>query len=505
MKYLQMAFIPFIIRLIIIIYSFKFSIKYLGIFLGIIIGIIFLYIILQLYIVLMNKILNLEYVTGIEKVYITRNPKNGFHIVSLLYFSNYNQDEIYTFLYEYYICQIKRFRQKLTEKHLEFWYKEIPPEEAKKSITILNPFNSEEEILAHVQKEMNEEIDIFNDLPYKFQIAEIGKKEEKKGILIFKFEHVMTDGLGLIAALCCGASNYSVNAFPTIMTNMKDDTLQETIFFWCVYPLVLIHSIYFFFPMKKYKSPLVPKYYSNKYIISKSKNFKLKDFEKIRKENKISFNDLIVSVISRSMYNLINFKENAIYKDKKRMRIFLPITRKKLARNINEIDMENKTNLLVCDVPIIKDYSNKNLRKIRKNLMKYLKKFIQFAYIKTTTTLGTICSWPIFECPSQALCDRFELAFTNVPGPKIKIDYKGNVIEDIITFITPSRGLSFLTLISYNEQFSLTFSIDDNSSVKPSDFIDIIESELDELSHEVINIKIESENEDSSKLIHEFI
>ncbi len=40
MKYLQMAFIPFIIRLIIIIYSFKFSIKYLGIFLGIIIGII---------------------------------------------------------------------------------------------------------------------------------------------------------------------------------------------------------------------------------------------------------------------------------------------------------------------------------------------------------------------------------------------------------------------------------------------------------------------------------
>ena len=306
MKYLQMAFIPFIIRLIIIIYSFKFSIKYLGIFLGIIIGIIFLYIILQLYIVLMNKILNLEYVTGIEKVYITRNPKNGFHIVSLLYFSNYNQDEIYTFLYEYYICQIKRFRQKLTEKHLEFWYKEIPPEEAKKSITILNPFNSEEEILAHVQKEMNEEIDIFNDLPYKFQIAEIGKKEEKKGILIFKFEHIMTDGLGLIASLCCGASNYNINAFPTIMTNMKEDSLKETIFYWCVYPIFLIHSIFFFIPMKQYKSPLIPNNYSRKYVIAKSKSYKLKDFEKLRKENKISFNDLIVSIISKSMYHLIN-------------------------------------------------------------------------------------------------------------------------------------------------------------------------------------------------------
>jgi hypothetical protein len=250
---------------------------------------------------------------------------------------------------------------------------------------------------------------------------------------------------------------------------------------------------------------LIPNNFTGNNKIKKGKSYKIKDFENFKKVNNISFNDLMLSVLSKSMYNLINFKENEIYKDKKRMRIFLPITRKKLARNINEIDMENKTNLLVCDVPIIKDYSNKNLRKIRKNLMKYLKKFIQFAYIKTTTTLGIICSWPIFEFPSQALCDRFELAFSNVPGPKIKIDYKGNVIEDIITFITPSRGLSFLTLISYNEHFSLTFSIDDNSSVKPSDFINIIESELDELSHEVINIKIESENEDSSKLIHEFI
>ena len=51
----------------------------------------------------------------------------------------------------------------------------------------------------YIQIEMNEEIDIFNELPYKFQIGQIGKEEEKKGILIFKFEHVMTDGLGLIS------------------------------------------------------------------------------------------------------------------------------------------------------------------------------------------------------------------------------------------------------------------------------------------------------------------
>jgi hypothetical protein len=153
------------------------------------------------------------------------------------------------------------------------------------------------------------------------------------------------------------------------------------------------------------------------------------------------------------MYNLVNLQKYENYKNKKRMRIFLPISRKKLARNTDEIDIVNKTNLVVCDVPIIKDYLKKNLQNIHNDIKKYFKKYIQFAYIKTTTTLGTICSWPIFECASQALCDRFELAFTNVPGPKIKIDYKGNVIEDIITFITPSRGLSFLTLISYNEQF----------------------------------------------------
>ena len=79
----------------------------------------------------MNKLFHLEFVTGIEKVYITRNPKNGFHIVSLVYFSNYNQEEMYSFIYDYYICQIKRFRQKLVEKHFEFWFKEVSSLEAK--------------------------------------------------------------------------------------------------------------------------------------------------------------------------------------------------------------------------------------------------------------------------------------------------------------------------------------------------------------------------------------
>ncbi len=503
LHYIEMAIIPFMSRIILIILILKFTIKSFGILIGIISGIMILYFILQFYIFSMKKFFNLEFVTGIEKVYITKNPKNGFHIVSCIYFSNYNQEEMYNFLYDYYICKIKRFRQKLSQKFFEFWFKEISLEEAKKSITKLNySFQSEEEIMNHIHKEMNEEIDIFNELPYKFQIAHIGKEEEKKGILIFKFEHVMTDGLGLISALCTGATNYNIDSFPSIMKNIKEDTLNETIFFWLVYPFFLIHSLFVFLPMRNYKSPLIPKKFSGNNSICKTKSYKLKDFEKLRKENKVSFNDLMVSVLSKSMYKLVNLPQFDNYKNKKRMRIFLPVARKKLARNTEEIDIVNKTNLVVCDVPLIKDYNKKNLQNVHNDIKKYFKKYIQFAYIKTTITLGTICSWPIFELASQALCNRFELAFTNVPGPKVKLNYGNNIIDNLIFYITPSRGLSFLSLISYNEEFHLTLSVDDNCDVKSDMYLKIIESELDELSNEASNIKTESENEESSKFLY---
>ena len=503
LHYIEMAIIPFMSRIILIILILKFTIKSFGILIGIISGIMILYFILQFYIFSMKKFFNLEFVTGIEKVYITKNPKNGFHIVSCIYFSNYNQEEMYNFLYDYYICKIKRFRQKLSQKFFEFWFKEISLEEAKKSITKLNySFQSEEEIMNHIHKEMNEEIDIFNELPYKFQIAHIGKEEEKKGILIFKFEHVMTDGLGLISALCTGATNYNIDSFPSIMKNIKEDTLNETIFFWLVYPFFLIHSLFVFLPMRNYKSPLIPKKFSGNNSICKTKSYKLKDFEKLRKENKVSFNDLMVSVLSKSMYKLVNLPQFDNYKNKKRMRIFLPVARKKLARNTEEIDIVNKTNLVVCDVPLIKDYNKKNLQNVHNDIKKYFKKYIQFAYIKTTITLGTICSWPIFEVASQALCNRFELAFTNVPGPKVKLNYGNNIIDNLIFYITPSRGLSFLSLISYNEEFHLTLSVDDNCDVKSDMYLKLIESELDELSNEASNIKTESENEESSKFLY---
>ena len=506
-EYILMAIIPFIVRLTVIATTIKFSIQFLGIIIGLIISLILLFLFLQFYIVIMKCFFNLEYVNGIEKVYITKNPKDGFHIVSCLYFSNYNQEEIYSFIYESYICKLKRFRQKLTVKFFEFWFTEVSLEEAKSSIIKLQPFNSEEEIMNHIQKEMNEEIDIFNKLPYQIQIAHIGKEEEKKGILIFKFEHLMTDGLGLISALCATASNYNIDSFPSIIKKIKESSFLETIVFWLLFPFYIIHSMFVFLPMKKYKSPLIPNNFSGNNKIIKGKSYKIKDFENFKKVNKISFNDLMLSVLSKSMYKLINLKQHEQYIDKTRMRLFLPIARKKLPKSIDEIDLINKTNLVVCDVPIIKDFSNQSLQNIHVDARKYLKKYIQFAYIKITTLIGIICSWPIFEIAAQALCNRFELAFTNIPGPKIKIYYKENVIEDLITFVTPSRGLPFITLISYNELFNFTLSIDQNCNINPEEYLNLIENELDELCKEsdkiqdidsTINVKSDNGNEDTT-------
>ena len=56
--------------------------------------------------------------------------------------------------------------------------------------------------------------DIFNEYPYELNMVPYGKDE---GICLFKYDHLLVDGLGIIASLCLAADNFSENTYPKIM------------------------------------------------------------------------------------------------------------------------------------------------------------------------------------------------------------------------------------------------------------------------------------------------
>ena len=451
---------------------------------GLILGIILIYIIFKIYELYMYYIFGLENITGIEKIYITQELKNRFQILSYFKISNFNKEKLKKFLIEKYFYSLKKFRQKLILKYYEYWLYEVPKEEILNTIKILNePINNEEELLNFCHLELNNSIDIFNNLPYMCYLAESKKKNE--GYLIFKFDHSMTDGLGLISSICSVASNYSKDSFPSIIRNIKNsDPFLETLYYWLVFPYYSLRYALLFIPfLKDYNSPLVAKNYNGNSLIAKSKNYRLKDFEKYRKNiMKISFNSFMICVISSALNKLTENEEL-----KKNVRIFVPYCRKMIPNDINNVDLKNKTVCIISDVPIIKDLSIDNIKLVSKTVNKYYDKRIQFAYYKLSLIGGVYTTIQFLEHIVKLFCSKFQLAFTNVPGPTNKLDFDGNIIDNFTTFIKAGRGMAFMPLMSYNNYFNFTLAVDESTNLKPEKVVELIENELDNVLKQTKN------------------
>lgn len=471
------ATIPFLLRIFVTFISIKNF--------GIIKGGVLTYLIFKVYNIIMTKIFNVEKLTGIDKIFLSKDPHYRYQIISLLSFSNFDSQKIYDFIIDTHINKLHRFHLKLKKIFFEYWWTQVDVSEARSKITIGKRMKDEKELMSHVQKELNIPLDIMNELPYEFQVIPIGEEKDKKGYLLFKYDHLLTDGLGLVSTICSCATNYDVNAFPSIMRNMKGDAWYETIYFWIVYPYYVLYYSIFFLIQRPRPSPFKPS--SNqlgKTLIAKStKEYSLKDFEAFRKLKVISFNDLMVLALSLASSKVMKSFEE--YKKRSVMRFMIPHGRKELPKDSAHLDLDNKANGLFVEIPLIDTVNDSNISKIKKAIRKNFKKPIQFAYLQSLYFLGEYFSWPIQSFFTQMFSNNYEIAFSNVPGPTIKLDYNGNICESMISFPTSGRGFAFLPLVSYNGKFQMSLSMDESCKIKPDFFIKCIEDELDKIYSEI--------------------
>ena len=190
---------------------------------GFIRGIILTYLILKLYTLLITKIFKVEKLTGIDKTFLDKNFHKRYQIVSLMSFSNFNAEKISNFILETHINKLHRFRLKLTKIFFEYWWTEVDAAEAKNKMKIYPRIKTEKELMEYVSKELNTPLDVMHELPYEFHIIPFGEEKDNKGNILFKYDHLLTDGLGLVSTICSCATNYDINNFPSIMRNIKED------------------------------------------------------------------------------------------------------------------------------------------------------------------------------------------------------------------------------------------------------------------------------------------
>lgn len=464
---------------------------------GFIRGIILTYLILKLYTLLITKIFKVEKVTGIDKTFLDKNFHKRYQIVSLMSFSNFNAEKISNFILETHINKLHRFRLKLTKIFFEYWWTEVDVAEAKNKMKIYPRIKTEKELMEYVSKELNTPLDVMHELPYEFHIIPFGEEKDNKGYILFKYDHLLTDGLGLVSTICSCATNYDINNFPSIMRNMKEDKWYETIINWIFYPYYTIYYSLWFLLQRPRVSAFKPTKPYGKTLIAKStKEYSLKAFEGFRKGKVMSFNDLMVLVFSLASKKLIKQVETCKHKDK--MRFMIPHGRKELPKDLEHVDLDNKANGLFVEIPLIDEITDRNIKIIKSSIRRNFKKPIQFAYLQSLYILGEYFSWPIQSFCAQMISDNYEIAFSNVPGPTVQLNYNGAICDSMVSFPTSGRGFSFLPLVSYNGNFQMALSMDESCPIKPEMFIRYIEDELDLILIDIQNGKYSTNNEQSS-------
>lgn len=430
----------------------------------------------QVYHFLLKKIFNLTPLNGYDKVFVTQNPLFRYQVISMMKFSNFDTEKMKEYIYKNLVQKVPKFRSKIKKKFLEYYWEEVKDEkEVQSRIVVKSKVEDKAALIGYIHEELNNRMDIFKEIPIEIQIIPVGS--DKEGAVLFKYDHLFSDGLGMITSISMLTDSFDITVFPTIIQRMKDPKWYEVLYLYLVSPFYLIYTsvVFAFYTYQKcpYKANL--KQYSNRSKFLLSKTFKIKDFEKYRKENVVSFNDIMMSAFSITMKNLFDKSEE--YKNKKRLIIDLPVGRKKIPHDISEVDVVNQASGVLADIPLIK--SKEETKKVAKSIRKFFKPEIQFSLGIGASILGECFHWKLLGYFSHQFVDRFDFLFTNVPGPVKKITFQGMVCDEIFTFPFNGGGLPFITLLSYCGEFRFLVTANENCDWDIKDILVNYEKEIE--------------------------
>ena len=431
---------------------------------------------IYLYHQIIYYIFGLKALSGFDKIFLTTSPVGRYQITSLSrYNKNFDVDKIRKVLNERIVKLFPRYHSRLVKKNMEyFWYEDPDIEKACNKIVKLSPrLKNFEEALDFIAKEINIHIDIFNDYPYELNMVPFGEDE---GICLFKYDHLLVDGLGIIASLCLAADNFSENTYPKIIKMMKEPNIFQTIYLYLVAPFYGLVNLIEFITYKERKCPFKAnkKPLSDDTIFVLSKNYDLKDFEKYRKNNKVSFNDIMLCSFSVAMSRVL--KKYDEYKNYKNLIIDLPVGRKKPENKVELMKINNEASGIIVDIPLIE--SIEDIDKIKKSIRKNYKPEKIFAVAMCADILGNIFSWHIISYFAKLFTKRFDYMFTNVPGPAEKLYYHGIEVSDMYSFPSAGGGLPYVIILSYNNQFKIALNSNKNSDCDIKELLDEYEKVL---------------------------
>jgi hypothetical protein len=454
-------------------------------------GIILIYAITHFYDFIMLKFFKLERISPCDTLFMWNSPEQSYNIFIVLSLEKMDKEGIKNLVIEKGIKKFKKLRSRLTFRLFEWWWQEVAIEEGLKRIEILDKdklgcsIKSKEDLTNWAYGELSKKFDIKKELPYKFMIIENQENApEYQNLLLLKFDHSFSDGVAIMNFICGMADNYSTKLFPATMS--KSINKIYDIFAYLFFPFYCMKIFYeSLFNLKKVNSIFkVEKPVTGAAKIALSQSFNLEEYQKINKQLGITFNDMMVSVMSASAKKYLR-EHN--FKDLEHLLVCFPINMKPVPNNLESIIITNDSAGSAHELKLIDCVTSQS-----KSISRWLHKLLRnFFYAKTCKIMADRMWLHLpFYLARKIILDTYQkldITMSNVPGPKEHLIYNGCKVLDMIPLFTPGFIQTFIGVLSYAGSFKITMVHDTSMERDPQEFMKYMTEELELLKRKLLS------------------
>ena len=449
-----------------------------------------------------------------DKIFVNNEKNEDYLGICFLEVSKGKQKEFIDFYINKAFKEKEKLRSYLTFFFGEYWWKTIP---FKKAISLLKITYMKNTIIKDSidmcnfsQRELKIHIDIHNgQIPYEIFVFD---NPESLPLVAFKFHHILSDGMGFVATFMSMTNNYSPAIFPFKFT--KPSLVQWIMF----YSKMILKSPFYIFDLlftNLYRINCGPssfKYNNHNHIIFPSnitpkaltdltyqelkqvkngitnketykkakdgtlfvfsKNRNLQDYTAINKHLKITFNDLVFSIVSLAIKK---FYHKRGY-DKKEIGIICPINLRGIPDNFEDAKLENNTIGLGMNFPLLSGSLFNQKQK-----MKFNHKDVCAVFFAELMFRFLVFFFPEYVAKKMYgnTLKLTDLIITNLGGPKEKVYFNDIELTNFYPFLTTGLQGTFITLSSYANKFSFCIGVNEGIDLNPIDILEMIEAEFD--------------------------
>jgi len=371
------------------------------------------------------------------------------------------------------IQKFSRLRKKVVYRFGGYYWKEFPLDEAiKESINIMPEVNlkNNDDIEAYTIKEQATPY-LLNEFPYTFKIM----KQGDAGILLVKFDHCLADGIGMIGLLIAMSDNYSLDLYPAL----HDVSFITKAFIDLLMPFYILYIIVTYSAKKYKKTPFRLKpdlKRSNKKKIGISKYFPFQTLITIAKNNHLTFNDLLMGIISKIAKGI--FKDNNT--NEKYLECGISINIRAMPDCLDNHKLINEKSGLILKLKLIDDPITEG-KEIQKETKIVKSPFMAFTGHYLVILMEKVIPASLISYLLSIALNYTDVIASNVPGPKKEISYNGIKATNILIVPNANTINFFLVATTYNGQLQITLNTDTAIDICAKKFITLIEQEFENI------------------------